>query len=191
MQINIIIHPEKLVHTNPAVNSIIKGWNRHLDIDRYFHSSDFFLTHSHNLKMMLVPAIKGSPVKPFFLGHVALELILDNLLLTTGKMTADSFYDHLEGCEEAVVNEFLNFAGLKDTATFFDFFKNFKTSRYLFTYSETKEIAYALRRICMRIWTEPFSPENEIAVNEVVIAYRESLRQNFIPVFDEICQRLN
>ena len=55
----IILHPEKLHHPNNDVNAIIKGWNKHLEVDRYFHSSDFFLTHSHQLKKKLLPAIEG------------------------------------------------------------------------------------------------------------------------------------
>ena len=55
----IILHPEKLHHENKSINFIIQGWKKHLLVDRYFHSSDFFLTHSHQLKKLLVPAIPG------------------------------------------------------------------------------------------------------------------------------------
>jgi len=186
----IILHPEKLHHTNNDINSIIKGWNKHLEVDRYFHSSEFFLTHSHQLKLLLLPAIEGSPVKPFFLGHIALELILDNLLLTTQKVTADGFYNHLDGCDDSVIAEFLTFAGLKDTAVFFKFYNGFKKSRYLFSYAETKQIAYALKRICMRVWKDPFTPEHEAKMNEILTAYRESLLANFMSIFDEIENKL-
>ncbi len=182
----IVLHPEKLHHTDSAVNSIIKGWNKHLEVDRYFHSADFFLQHSHELKKLLRPAIESSPVKPFFLGHIALELILDNLLLTTQKITVDDFYDHLGGCKTPVINEFLVAAGLKDTAIFFKFYDGFKKSRYLYTYAETQQIAYALKRICMRVWKDPFTPQHEEAINKVLVKYRESLLNNFMSVFDEI-----
>ncbi len=187
---NVIIHPEKLVHTNEAVNSIIRGWKKHLEVDRYFHSSDFFLAHSHELKKKLLPAIEGSPVKPFFLGHIALELILDNLLLTQGRVTAEGFYDHLDGCEESVVDEFLTFAGLENTAIFFKFYDNFKKSKYLNSYENTKEIAYALKRICMRVWKDPFTPEQEISINQIIVGYRESLLDGFMTIFDEIEKKL-
>ncbi|HEY4327939.1 MAG TPA: hypothetical protein VGN20_28405 [Mucilaginibacter sp.] len=187
---NIIIHPEKLSHPDYAVNSIIRGWKKHLEVDRYFHSSDFFLTHSHNLKKLLLPAIEGSPVKPFFLGHIALELILDNLLLTTQKVTADGFYDHLDGCQPALVEKFLTFSGLKNTAVFFRFYDDFKKSRYLYSYSQTREIAYALKRICMRVWNNPFTPENETQMNAVLTAYRTNLADGFMSIFDEIENKL-
>ncbi|WP_094569933.1 hypothetical protein [Mucilaginibacter xinganensis] len=182
----IILHPEKLHHTNDAVNAIITGWNKHLLVDRYFHSSEFFLHHSHQLKKVLLPAMAGSPVKPFFLGHIAIELLLDNLLLTTNKITVEGFYDHLNGCETQVINEFLTFAGLNDTARFFKFYEEFKKSRYLSTYTETHQIAYALKRICMRVWKDPFTPGHEAAINQVLVRYRESLSDNFMSVFNEI-----
>ena len=188
---NIILHPEKLNHTNGSVNKIIKGWNKHLEVDRYFHSSDFFIYHSHQLKKQLLPALAGSPVKPFFLGHVALELILDNLLLTNNMVTTESFYDHLEGCEPSVINEFLAFAGLKDTSRFFKFYADFKQSRYLNTYLKIDAVAYALKRVCMRIWTNPFTAGQELELNETLADYRDELKDSFITIYSEITDKLN
>jgi hypothetical protein len=186
----IVLHPEKLIHQNPHVNSIVKGWNKHLDVDRYFHSSDFFATHSHQLKKLLAPVIEGSPVKPFFLGHIAIELILDNLLLTTGKVTVDDFYSHLKGCDNTIIEEFLTSAGLIDTTRFFRFYEGFKRDGYLHTYSETQQIAYALKRICMRVWENPFTSLHEARMNEVLVAYRQLLLPDFMTIFYEIERKL-
>ena len=54
----IIIHPEKLTHPNINVNSIIKGWNKHLEVDRYFHSSEFFLNPLARVKETVAPCYK-------------------------------------------------------------------------------------------------------------------------------------
>jgi hypothetical protein len=186
----IILHPEKLHHPNDNISAIINGWKKHLEVDRYFHSSEFFIFHSHHLKKLLLPAIKGSPVKPFFLGHIALELILDNLLITTKKITANGFYDHLDECKESIITEFLNFAGLKDTSVFIKFYEGFKKSRYLHNYADTKEIAYALKRICMRVWNDPFTPGQEVKMNLVLAAYRARLIDDFMSIFDEIENKL-
>ncbi len=187
---NIIIHPEKLNHPNSEINSIITGWKKHLEVDRYFHSSSFFTSHSHQLKNILAPSIAGSPVKPFFLGHIALELILDNLLLTTEKIATNSFYTHLNNCDNEVIAQFLNFAGLQTTERFFEFYEKFKSSRYLETYVETEKIAYALKRICMRVWENPFTPEHEQNMNTVLTAYRNELYDDFMQIFHIIAADL-
>ncbi|SDG06593.1 hypothetical protein SAMN05192573_102153 [Mucilaginibacter gossypii] len=188
---NIILHPEKLHHTDNEVNSIISGWNKHLDVDRYFHLSAFFTTRSHELKKLLAPALINSPVKPFFLGHIALELIIDNLLLTTGKISVTEFYDHLAGCREDKIRSFLTFAGLEDTAVFFKFYEGFKKSQYLHTYAETHQIAYALKRICMRVWKNPFTPEQEVIMDEILSSYREEMLNDFMQIFEEIDGKLS
>jgi hypothetical protein len=186
----IIIHPEKLRHPNPIINDIIIGWRKHLEVDRYFHSSDFFITRSHELKLLLKPAISGSPVKPFFLGHIALELVLDNLLLTTGKVSVDEFYALLSSCSNEIIRQFLNFAGLQDTDKFFRFYEKFKSNRYLDTYVDTQQIAYALKRICMRVWDDPFTARHEQDMSAILTTYREGIYNDFILIFDEITDLL-
>jgi hypothetical protein len=187
---HVVLHPEHLTHPSKSVNYIIAGWNKHLEVDKYFHSSGFFLEHSHKLKKLLLPAIESSPVKPFFLGHIALELILDNLLLTTQTITVDGFYNHLEGCNTGVINEFLTAAGLKDPTVFFKFYEGFKKSRYLYSYADTKQIAYALKRICMRVWHNPFTDEHEHKMTDILSVYRESLLDGYLTVFNEIDSKL-
>ncbi|TWR25857.1 hypothetical protein FPZ43_16380 [Mucilaginibacter pallidiroseus] len=187
---NIILHPEKLVHPDARVNAIIKGWNKHLLVDKYFHSADFFLTHSHQLKLELASAITGSPVKPFFLGHIAIELILDNLLITTGEVNVDAFYNHLDSCDEAVIAAFLSFAGLTDTTTFLKFYAEFKRSRYLHTYVNLPQVTYALKRICMRVWPSPFTPEHDAAMTDIILNYRLGLIDGYKVIYDEIEQKL-
>lgn len=184
------LHPEKLQHPNSDVNDIITGWQKHLEVDRYFHSSDFFVERSHHLKNLLRPAIEGSPAKPFFLGHIAIELILDNLLITTGQISVDAFYRHLDNCNLDIITEFLHFAGLKDIGTFIYFYEKFKKSRYLESYIETQQIAYALKRICMRVWDNPFTPEQEQKMTEILAIYREEIKPDFMSIFREINLKL-
>lgn len=188
---NINLHPEKLIHPDPEINDIILGWKKHLEVDRYFHTSQFFITRSSELRKLLEPAIKGSPVKSFFLGHITLELILDNLLLTTHKVSADDFYDHLISCDLETIEQFLNFSGLKETDQFFRFYENFIRSRYLQTYTDTQQIAYALRRICMRVWHNPFTTEQEGRMNAIISTYRDGLLHGFMTIFDLIGYKLN
>lgn len=182
----IVLHPEKLRHPTPAVNAIIEGWQKHLDVDRHFHSSDFFVTHSRGLKGHLRPVIEGSPVKPFFLGHIAIELILDNLLLTTHKIRADDFYYYLGQCKKEVIREFLTFSGMVNPNVFINFFENFKKNRYLQTYTDTAQVAYALKRICMRVWQHPFTAQQESDMSQVIMSYRQQLQHNFMEIFTEI-----
>jgi hypothetical protein len=185
-----VIHPEKLSHPQEHIQSMIDGWEKHLEVDRYFHNADFFTVHSHQLKRQLLPALEGSPVKPFFLGHIALELILDNLLLTENVITAADFYAHLSGCSNEVISKFLQFSGMQHTERFISFYDDFKRSQYLYTYNEISQVAYALKRICMRIWNNPFTPQQEQQLYSILSNYRLHLKTDFMEIYHEISQKL-
>jgi hypothetical protein len=181
------IHPEKKeCHEHPYVNSLLDGWKRHLEVDKHFHSSDFFAHHSHELKKTLKPATEGSPVKPFFLGHIALELILDNLLITTNKVNVDTFYWHLDNTKQEHLHSFWAFCKLHNPDVFFKFWADFKRHRYLTTYADAAQVAYALKRICMRVWKDPFTTEQEAMLTDAVLDYRGQLLPHFMGIFDEI-----
>src|SRR5437879_12704553 len=79
---HIIIHPEKLHHPNPSINDIIIGWRKHLEVDRYFHSSGFFITRSHELKLLLLSSILVLLIKQFLLIIVSFALLLENLFIS-------------------------------------------------------------------------------------------------------------
>ena len=180
------IKPERLpVQNNAAINSLVTGWKKHLEIDRHFHSCDFFKYHAHQLKLLLTPALAGSAVKPFFLGHIALELILDNLLLTTNTVFADDFYDHLKNAEEANISAFLTLNGA-DPQKFLTFYTMFIREKYLYSYTKLDSVVYALKRICHRIWKNPFTDAQEEAVSEVIKYYTGILATDFMQVFWEM-----
>lgn len=180
------IKPERLPpQNNAAIYSLITGWKKHLEIDQHFHSSVFFKHHAHQLKIFLTPAVKGSAVKPFFLGHIALELILDNLLLTNHTVFADDFYDHLKTADEAHIAAFLKLNNV-DPQKFLKFYTLFINEKYLYSYTQLNSVVHALKGICLRIWKNPFTKSQEIAVNEVVELYRNALSANFMLIFEEI-----
>ena len=77
---------EELFNKDPQLNSLLEGWKRHLEVDIIFHSSDFFNEQMAKLKQLLLPILKNSPVRPSFLSHIGVELVLDHLLVTNEKI---------------------------------------------------------------------------------------------------------
>jgi hypothetical protein len=75
---------------------------------------------------------------------------------------------------------------MKDPELFIRFFEKFKHNKYLHSYFQTEQVAYALKRICMRVWTDPFTGEQEAAMNEVIIDYRKNLESDFRTIFMNI-----
>ena len=188
------LHPQKnetLFNTNPAQQALLTGWKRHLETDRLFHNSAFFTTQTALLKQAILPAVATGPVKPFFLAHIALELLLDHLLVSQGKINIDQFYQQLQQANTPALSSFLEKAQLPDIAHFSKFLDSFISSRYLLSYQKIENITYALNRICMRLWDRPFTESQLHTLTEKLESFKEGLALNYLHIFTEIETGLN
>ncbi len=188
------IHPEKdkdkfLINANQK--AMLKGWKRHLEVDRIFHNSSFFLHHQHQIKLVLREELINSPVKPFFLGHISLELLLDSILIAEKLISIEKLYKQLSRIKEEEIRLFLQLNNILNEEKFLKFFNQFIAQKYLYSYADSTKITYALKRICMRLWANPFTEEQEIAITERLIEYKIKLREDFIIIFDQIDAQIN
>lgn len=186
-------HPQKkteLFEQQPALNNFLIGWKRHLQVDLIFHSSNFFNEKTQQLKQLLLPILSNSAVRPSFLAHIALELLLDHLLIEKRLIKVDHFYEKLDVVDAKELSDFLNKCELAPVETFQKFFNSFKSSRYLLSYQKTENISYALQRICMRLWEHPFNEETTHKLTSVLEIYKTQLEVDFMVIFEEIENRL-
>jgi acyl carrier protein phosphodiesterase len=188
------LNPQKdeyLFRDVPEYDAILKGWKRHLEVDRLFHSSAFFKTQTAILKQMILPAVQTGPVKAFFLAHIGLELILDHLLLTQQLVDTNHFYGQLQAAHAEPLSGFLRLAGLPDQQRFDRFMNEFISSRYLFSYAKMENITYSLNRICMRLWPKPFTDAQLDILNLKLEEFKQQLEGNFLTIFDEMLLELS
>lgn len=182
---------KELFQADPLQSAIINGWKRHVLADRIFHSSDFFKTQTGILKQLLLPILSGSPVKPFFLAHIGLELMLDHLLSTHMMVDINKFYNHLAQTDNQVIGRFLENCMIGDTKLFFSFFDKFISSRYLLSYAKIENITYALNRICMRLWDNPFNDQQLQLLTDRLMLFKAGLENDYLNIFNEMEFSLN
>jgi hypothetical protein len=188
------LNPQKdeyLFRDVPDYDALLTGWKRHLELDRLFHSSDFFKEQTAILKQLILPVLQSGPVKPFFLAHIGLELVLDHLLLTRTVIDTALFYDQLQAAHTGSLAGFLKLAGLPDHPRFSKFLEGFISSRYLFSYEQMENITYALNRICMRLWKDPFTEEQLASLTVQLEEFKQLLEKNFIKIFGELELQMN
>ncbi|MNL08764.1 hypothetical protein D3C87_1294990 [compost metagenome] len=187
------LYPLKVSHLfeqEPRQLSILKGWKKHIDVDQIFHSSAFFQHHTNELKQLILPSCENSPVKPFFLAHIGLELTLDHLLTINGLVNVNTFYDQLSRADKAALNDFLQSCSLTDTSVFFNFLNSFISSRYLFSYQKIENITYALNRICMRLWNNPFTELQLSQLTGQLEAFKTSIEHDYLSIYADIEKEL-
>ncbi len=186
------VHPEKYpeLFQQAHLQPILTGWKRHLQVDILFHSSDFFNIKTQELKQLLLPILKDTPVRPSFLAHIGVELLLDHLLVQHQKIAIYSFYDQLEAADHQHLTEFIHQCKISDSSLFFKFLNSFKSSRYLLSYQKLENISYALQRICMRLWERPFTEKTTYQLTSILEFYKNQLEVDFMIIFEEIENRL-
>lgn len=188
------LYPQKneIVFVNEKpLNDILTGWKRHLKVDQIFHSSPFFNDQMAVLKQLLLPILTDSPVRPSFLAHIGVELVLDHLLVVNNHVNINQFYEHLATVDEDNLQKFLQKCGVERTEPFFKFFTSFKTSRYLLSYQKLENISYALQRICMRVWSHPFNEDTVLLLTEKLAIYKTLLAKNYLEIYSEIEAKLS
>jgi hypothetical protein len=183
------LHPAKyqeVLRQRPAQLSICQGWQRHLVVDKYFHSADFFQHHTKKLKEIIRPILADTKVWASFLAHISLELLLDNLLITEKLIDVDAFYKHLEKTDREEITFFLKINQIEQPESFFGYFDHFVESRYLNSYRDEEQVVYALNRISMRLWPDGLAATDRKALSDAISLYRMELKKDFRQIFDEI-----
>ncbi len=182
------IRPEKNegLYIDSEVQNIYWGWKRHILVDKYFHCSAFFLKHTQEIRTRIFPFLKTAPARPFFIAHIALELILDSLLLNNKLLNTSNFYTHLENTNKEALTRFLKMNDILEQEPFFHFLNNFIGDKYLNTYIHPNKLVHAIHGICMRIWDHPFDEMQKRQLTEVLIEYQEILQTDFMSIFEDI-----
>ncbi len=175
---------------NPRLEQLLAGWKRHLETDKLFHNSAYFYEHTHGLKTLIGPIVTGTAIRPSFLSHIALELLLDHLLLTTGLLHEDHFYQYLAKSDQGSINVFLQRCGITKTDTFFHYFRHFIEVQYTSQYRHTNQLSKALTNICYRIWPDRLNTSQQQQLTAVLDAYRTVLIDGFISIFNDIERQL-
>lgn len=184
------VHPHKHLaeyENNPIYQSIYRGWERHLAVDHLFHESPFFLEKSNLIteRMRTIP-FENNKVKPFMIGHIGLELMLDTLLIKNNKIQATEFYKQLEKCDINEIVKFLEINGIEDASSFKTFYERFNTIQYLLSYQSNESIVYALNRIQYRL-NQQFFTENDVRLLHHHIAdLMDIVEHDYLYIFEDI-----
>lgn len=190
--INVLPHKhEHRFDGNPKLGDIYRGWTRHVETDRYFHNAPFFYTHTHALKLLLAPAVADTPIRPSFLSHIALELLLDHLLLHHQAVHESDFYECLAAADREMVARFLRLCDVPDPTFFFTYFNSFMRAQYIGNYRYFDQITYAIINICRRLWDVQLPVEQQVLMTEALAQYAVTLDADFRSIFDDIDAHLS
>lgn len=188
------MHPHKYQRAltqKPALNGIYKGWERHVVVDHHFHNSSFFEEQCAMIKQEYRNAsFESSFLRPSVLAHISLELVLDHLLLVRQQVDAQLYYRHLSSIDIQNMFRFMELNGIADAPSCEPGYRGFVNSQFLLTYVDTEKLAYALSRICQRIWGIALPEQDKKQLENILKNTADNLHPNYMVIFEEISAKL-
>jgi hypothetical protein len=172
-----------------AVSQNIPLWlgvKNHLITDAFFHKSEFFKKSYQEIRPILIRTLPPElNVRPFFLGHIAVELLLDHWLLKNNPSLAGQFYATLQPIDLGRTRtELESFFAIKIDR--FDYFMNkFMTLRFVESYSDLKNLIGAMNRMLMRTRQEPITDHNQVLFHNALQASLETVEFHFPSLIHE------
>lgn len=161
---------------------LLKGVVQHYEADRLFHSSSYF---NRYLKLFTA-SINATPFdkevsRKWFIAHIALELMIDRMLVKSHPESVDSFYRSLISTELEEIDRFMKLAGSDQNAQFFEFYRHFTGVKYIYYYPDNNKFIYSLNRIMERAGVPPLDEENADRLLDVLL----TLENNYFADVEE------
>ncbi len=171
---------------HPLLEQLYIGWNRHIEVDRLFHNSAYFFRHTHLLKLHIQGSLQGLPIRPSFMAHIALELLLDHILTQQHAVSIDKFYTALIQVDANAVRRFLQINQLSDIPKFERFYQQFIEWKYIYDYAHIEKIAGALFNICKRLWQFEVQESHRQRLTEQLISYLREHMSDYQDIYNYI-----
>ena len=160
--------------TDATIAAVARGICQHHADDRWFHQTRAFtelsLDFSRRIRMVL-PADEG--FRPWFLGHILVELLLDAALFEQEPDRLTGYYAAIARVDAVVIETAVNRIALQPTQRLRDFIALFRRERFLYDYADDGKLLVRLNQVMRRVRL----PALPLTFVELLPAMRDAVRQ--------------
>lgn len=141
---------------NRVVASIARGIIQHHEDDRWFHQTRAFAEISMDFTVTIrdyLPADKG--FRPSFLGHILVELLLDQVLISRDPSRLDLYYDAMKSVDPRMLEDTVNRMATHPTQSLSNAIPFFIQERFLYDYADDLRLCFRLNLVMRRVRLAP------------------------------------
>lgn len=142
---------------DPQVAAVAAGIVRHHYDDDWFHQTRAFAELTWHFTVKIRDTLQNSEgasddgLRPSFLGHILVELLLDAVLIEESPGKLDEYYGALESVDAMVVEKTVNRIAARRTDRLHEFIGLFRTHRFLFDYANDEKLLFRLNQVMQRV----------------------------------------
>jgi hypothetical protein len=168
--------------SDPRLAAIARGIVQHHADDAWFHQTPAFAELSWQFTAQIRDVLgRDDGLRPSFLGHILVELLLDAAIAEDQPGVLDAYYESLESVDAQLVQEVVNRVAAKSTPDLAKFIELFRQHRFLFDYAADDKLLYRLNQVMQRVRLAALP--NELL--NILPAMRASVRQRRRDLLDE------
>lgn len=161
-------------HEDPATHSIARGIVQHHRDDAWFHETPEFVRLSGEFSRQLAAILPGDEgFRPWFLGHILVELLLDAALIEEDPRRLDDYYAALATIDPAATQAAVNAMATKTTDRLTVLLPRFLVERFLYDYQDDGKLLSRLNGVMRRVGL-PLLP---MEVTVLFAAMRDDVRE--------------
>lgn len=142
---------------------IFSGILKHFELDAIFHQSEFFLKHTTLIRYSLDEnEVNFLATKQHFLAHILLELVIDKVFIANDFTLVERFYTDLDQIDASELLFFMKNKNDDFINGFLEFFRRFRTRRYLYGYTSVDAVIFLLNKVLERISLTAINDEADL-----------------------------
>ena len=143
--------------------------------DDWFHRTRAFAELSLQFTVHIRDQLpRDNGLRPGFLGHILVELLLDAVLIEEDSGLLDAYYDAVGQVDPHVVGRAVNRMSTKTTDDLPRFIQLFIRERFLYDYAEDAKLVYRLNQVLRRVKLAALPGRDELLA-KVAASFRAPL----------------
>ncbi len=170
-------------HAGPSDNFPADMWmgiQNHLQMDAFFHKSEFFKVSYEQIRQHLAVSIPAHlDIRPFFLAHVLVEILLDHYILNREPELARKFYTQLHQPDAKRLVKAMEEHFGKNLGGLSDLINKFLVTRFLEGYIELDHLIYPVNRMLMRTRQQVFELNDPVLTANILSPSLKIVTHNF------------
>ena len=171
-----------VIDKDPARAAIARGIVQHHRDDAWFHETPTFARLSGEFSRQLAAVLPNDEgFRPWFLGHILVELLLDAALIEEDPRRLDDYYAALAAVDATATQSAVNAIATKTTDRLAVLLPRFLAERFLYDYRDDGKLLTRLNGVMQRVGL----PQLPVEVTKLFATMRESVRESRTALFPQ------
>lgn len=163
-------------HEDPRRASLAKGIVQHHHDDGWFHQTDAFGRLQLEFTKRFRETLPGDiSMRPGFLGHILVELLLDAVLMERNVAVLDRYYDALDRLDAELVGEWVSAMTTIPATGLPYLIGRFREIRFLYDYLDDAKLLSRINGVLQRVRLAELPPGIESLIKDARLEVRREV----------------